>query len=193
VLGNGLDDAGHHADALPVKEAELAMERRLGASEEDISAVQSNLACTYKAMGRLEEALNLYRDVYSGELKFYGAEHSETLISAVNYATTLEKLQRYQEAKSLLRRTMPVARRVLGDEDRLTLEMREIYAKTLCKDASATLGDLHEAVDTLEDTDRIARRVLGGENPTTVRIEQSLRDARAALSARETPSTSNNA
>ena len=60
-------------------------------------------------------------------------------------------------------------------------------------DAGATLDHIREAVTTLEDTDRIARRVLGGENPTTVRIEVSLRDARAALAARERSPTSNNA
>ena len=65
--------------------------------------------------------------------------------------------------------------------------MRATYAKALYEDDSATLDDLREAVDTLEDTDRIARRVLGGENPITVRIEESRRDARAALRARDTP------
>ena len=35
-LGNGLSDAKHHKDALPVQEAELSMLRRIGASEEDI-------------------------------------------------------------------------------------------------------------------------------------------------------------
>tara|TARA_B100000683_G_scaffold264501_1_gene294137 strand:+ start:801 stop:980 length:180 start_codon:yes stop_codon:yes gene_type:complete len=39
----------------------------------------------------------------------------------------------------------------------------------------------------LEDTAQIARRVLGGAHPTTVSIERELREARAALRARETP------
>jgi len=60
----------------------------------------------------------------------------------------------------------------------------------LCNDPDATLDDLREAATTLEDTARIARRVLGGAHPTTVGIEKSLREARAALRARETPSTS---
>ena len=47
-LGNGLSDAGHYEDALSVQEAELSMMRRLGASEEHILGVQSNLASTYK-------------------------------------------------------------------------------------------------------------------------------------------------
>jgi len=53
-----------------------------------------------------------------------------------------------------------------------------------------TLDDVREAVTTLEETERTARRVLGGENPITTWIGEYLRDAEAALRARETPSTS---
>ena len=38
---------------------------------------------------------------------------------------------------------------------------------------------------TLEEIDRTARRVLGGAHPTVKGIEVNLRDARAALRARE--------
>ena len=55
-------------------------------------------------------------------------------------------------------------------------------------DAGATLDDLREAVETLEDVERIARRVLGGAHPTTTGIEHELRESRAVLRARETPS-----
>jgi len=64
------------------------------------------------------------------------------------------------------------------------------YGWALYKDPAGTLDHLREAVATLEDTEPIARRVLGGAHPNTTRIEKSLRDARAALRARETPSTS---
>ena len=69
-----------------------------------------------------------------------------------------------------------------------TLRMRCIYAQTLHLDEGATLGDLREAVSTLEETERIARRVLGGAHPVTERIEKNLQNARAALRTRETPS-----
>ena len=42
-----------------------------------------------------------------------------------------------------------------------------------------------EAVTTLEDTKRTARRVLGSAHPLLVDAERDLRDARAALVARE--------
>jgi hypothetical protein len=63
-----------------------------------------------------------------------------------------------------------------------------IYAQTLYDHPDATLDDTREAVETLEDLRRIARRVLGSAHPTTESIEFVLRDARAALRAREAPS-----
>ena len=61
----------------------------------------------------------------------------------------------------------------------------------LYHDPGATLDDLREAVDTLEEIERTARRVLGGAHSLTVDIEGDLRDARAVLHfvlrARETP------
>ena len=130
------------------------------------------------------------RDVYSGRLRLNGEENQSTLRAALNYASTLSELQRFVEAKSLLRKTIPVARRVLGGKDRLTLKMRWTYAQSLYLDAGATLDDLREAVTTLEDVEQTARRVLGGANPNTVRIEKSLQNARAKLRAREAPPTS---
>ena len=185
-LGNGLCDAGHHEDALSVQEAELAIKRRLGASEdsENILAVQSNLAMTYTSLGRDEEALHLRRGVYSVCLKQFG-EHEHTLLAANNYAASLVNLRRFKEAKSLMLKMMPVARRVLGENDETKLRMRWYYAVALNQDDAATLDDLREAVTTLVDAERIARRVFGGAHPNTEGIGGDLRNARALLAARE--------
>ena len=87
-----------------------------------------------------------------------------------------------------MRKTIPLALRALGETDVVTLNLRKFYAMALFVDAGATLDDLREAVETLEDVERIARRVLGGTHPLTVEIEDELRDARAALlRARATP------
>ena len=51
----------------------------------------------------------------------------------------------------------------------------------------STLEDFREAVATLEDVERTARRVFGGAHPLTLTLEAVLRDAQAALGARETP------
>ena len=100
-LGNGLVEAGHHEDAVSVRETELAMLRRIGAPEDNILIAQGNLANTYRALGRFEEALQpATRDVYSGCLRLYGEEHEETLRAANNYADSLRSkaLRRSQDA-----------------------------------------------------------------------------------------------
>ena len=187
-LGNGLSYAGHHDDALTVREAELSMWRRLGGSEERMLVAQSNLANTYYKLGRIE-ALNMYRDVYSGWLRLGGEEHRSALIAASNYAASLSDLERFEEARSLLRRTIPVARRVLGESHEITLMMRKISAEALYKDDAATLDDLRKAMTTLEDTDRTAQRVLGGSHPLAVGVELHLRNARMALGNHEMRAT----
>ena len=63
--------------------------------------------------------------------------------------------------------------------------MRLGYAVAFYRDEGATLDDLREAVTTLEDVSPTARRVLGGAHPLTGRIEIRLREARAALAARD--------
>ena len=65
--------------------------------------------------------------------------------------------------------------------------MRWVYAETFYKADAATLDDLREAVNTLEETERTARRVLGGTHPLTKGIEVDLQNARAVLGEREPP------
>jgi hypothetical protein len=184
VLGNGLSQSKHYADALSVQEAELHTRRRLGYPETVILAVQTNLANTYFGLDRFEDAIQIERDVYSGQLKLKGEEHIETLRAACNYAKSLIDLQRFKEAKPLMRKSIPVTRRILGDIHEITLKMRWFYAEALYRAEDATLDDLREAVTTLEETERIARRVLGGAHPLAAEIEGDLQDARGVLELR---------
>ena len=186
-LGLGLSEAENHADALSVQEAELSTVRRLHAPAYHMIAVSSNLANTYAALGHSEKALSMRQKVYSDTLRLHGEDNKDTFKAAINYANSLVALKRFGETKSLLRKTLPVTRRVLGENNELTLTMRMNYAGTLYEDPGATLDDIREAVMTLEETERTARRVLGGAHPVVVEMEESLRNARAALRARETP------
>jgi len=146
-------------------------------------AAQSNLANTYENIGRLEQATSLRQGVHSGRLKLNGEEHRETLRAAHNYALSLVALRRFQEAKQLIRKSLSVAQRALGESHQLTLKMRSLYASALCLVEGATLSDLREGVTMLEDADRVARRVLGGLNPVAAGIQKNLQAVRAALAA----------
>ena len=114
---------------------------------------------------------------------------AETRPQSSRTAGRAAPIQRFEEAKALLRTTIPVARRAFGESHELVLKMRCTYAETLYVDPNATLDDLREAVTTLEDAGRIARRVFGGAHPITAGIEEFLRNVRAVL--RDTPPTSN--
>ena len=130
------------------------------------------------------------RDLYFGWSRFCGEEHENTLSAAFNYATSLGKLKHYKEAKGLLLRNIPVARRILGEGHRLTLKMRLNYAQSLYMDVyGSTLDDLHESVTTLEDLDRRSRRMLGIAHPFTKGVAIDLFQARTELSLHrdETP------
>ena len=185
VLAGGLHKAEHNEDALSVQEADLAMRRRLGDSTSNILVVQGNLATTYQFLGRSGQAHSMRRDVYFGCLKLRGEEHEETFREAVCYSSSFLDSSRPEEAKSVLRKTTPLARRVLGQDHIYTLQLTLNYAKALYKADGARLEDLREAVGTLEETRRTARRVMGDAHPTTTAVEGRLRIAQAVLRARE--------
>jgi len=183
LLGNGLNAADEHEAALSVRETELSTLQRRDAPEKSLLGVKNNLSNTYAALGRHEQSLCLQQDVYSGCIMFFGEEYRDTLVAALNYASSLLDLQRSEEARALMRKTIPVAQRVLGESHELTLQMRRTYACALIKDPGATLGDFRKAVTTLEETTRTARRVLGNSHPIVAETERTLQNARAALGA----------
>ena len=129
------------------------------------------------------------QDTYSGWLKLKGDAHEETLREATSCAITLSNLHRYAEAKALLRKMIPVARRVLAESDDLQFRMRMACNRALCEDPAKTLDDLREAVSMLEEIEPTARRVLGGAHFIVEEIERrlppsrKLRDAYVALCA----------
>ena len=112
-------------------------------------------------------------------------ENGHTLMAATNYAIALNEMQRFKEAKKVLRKTIPVVRRARGENDEVTLRMRWTYARALYANTGATLDDLREAVATLEATERTARRVLGGSHPIVTGLGKSMRASRTVLAARE--------
>ena len=103
----------------------------------------------------------------------YGAQHRQTLISANNYAMTLLDLRRFAEAKKLLRKVAPVARRALGAEHALTLSLREDLSRATL-DGKSSADEKREALQMLEDVAAVMRRVLGPAHPDTLHAQNNL-------------------
>ena len=99
-----------------------------------------------------------------------------------------KSVHQFEEARSLLRKTIPVAQSILGENHALTLMMEQKCAQSLYRDDSATLADLREAVTTLETIANSWNRVLGPAHPETVSVQAALACARDTLRERETSS-----
>ena len=99
---------------------------------------------------------------------------------------SLRDLERYEEAKALMRKTIPVARRTLGDEHDLTLNFRDTYAECLYQDPSASRDDVAEAIEISEDVQRRARRVFGPDHPNWTHLPRHLMAAREKLASFDT-------
>ena len=132
-----------------------------------------------------DETLRIRREVYAEWSRSKGEEHRHTIVEASNLANLLYSQGSSEEARSILRKMIPVAQRILGD-DRLTLRMRSVYAVALYSDANATLDNIRETVTSLVETEPTARRVLGAAHPVAEEIRGDLERARALLRARVT-------
>ena len=125
----------------------------------------------------------MYREVYSGRLRLNGDEDEKTLLAANNYAMVLLELQSFEEAKKVLRRTVPVARRALGAEHALTLSLREDLSRATL-DGKSSADEKREALQMLEDTVAVMRRVLGPAHPDTLHAQSELKMYRSRRKSR---------
>ena len=123
-----------------------------------------------------------------------GSEDERTLASAMNYGCTLRDLDlqteaagqphtwhRSQRAKFLLRKLIPVGRRVLGESHEQMVRMRLLYAMCLSDDDAAPRDDVAEATSQLEELLRTAQRIYGPANPLVKHIKGTLEYAQKKL------------
>ena len=87
---------------------------------------------------------------------------------------TLLRQKRFNEAKRLLRKVVPVAQRVLGNEHELSLSLREDLPRATLLDGEASVQEKRKALRTLEGTFGALRRVFGPQHPETKRVQQNL-------------------
>ena len=123
----------------------------------------------------------MQRDVCAETSRLDGEESKSALAEALNYAIMLKRINRLEETKSLVRKIIPVVRRVLGEGHRLTLTMQWIYAMALYQDDGATHDDLRESVETLESVAKSWKRVFGPSHPDTMKVQGALSEARDLL------------
>ena len=111
---------------------------------------------------------------WSGQRAESARRNGDTLAAAYNYANSLLILERFKEAKRLLRKVIPVARRALGAEHDITLSLREDLSRATL-DGESSAEEKREALQMLEDVAAVMRRVLGPAHPDTLHAQSDLK------------------
>ena len=93
---------------------------------------------------------------------------------------TLLRLKHLEEAKRVLRHTIPVARRALGAEHALTLSLREDLSRATL-DGESSAEEKREALRMLEEVAGVMCRVMGPAHPDTVHAQKELKRYRQRI------------
>ncbi len=191
-LANGLSDpeVGRYDEALRVYEADLAYTKRHDADNfQALLATRDNIAICLAEQNRKDEALALHRDIFAETVDHFGTADIETLEAAHSLAFALVENGDHAECLQFFidYHLLDLAMEHYGAEHNYMLQIRTLHARTLCEDENASLDNLRQAVELLEDIDSISSRVFGARHPDTAANGSMLRYAREKLAQAEAP------
>ena len=82
---------------------------------------RSNLAITYKHLGKYEDAERLQIEVLRLRSSLLGAEHPDTIFAMGNLANTQHSLEKYADAEKLQIEVLDLGNRIFGEEHPKTI------------------------------------------------------------------------
>ena len=122
-----------------------------------------NLAISYYAAGRRDEALKLREEVLALSRKVLGPEHPDTLMAMNNLANSYDDAGRRDEALKLREEVLALRRKVIGPEHPDTLVAMNNLANSYDE-----AGRRDEALKMREEVLALRRKVIGPEHPDTL-------------------------
>ena len=146
-----------------------------------VATFRSNMANCLVSLDRADEALQIRREVRAQFLELYGEADAETLRTAHCLLGSLIDLGRRDEAQRLALETIAVAKRVLGYEHVLTLNLVCALGDILICEDRQTVWDLDRADAAYMLALESMRRVLGTEHPITRECERKRARIQSAL------------
>ena len=103
------------------------------------------------------------------------------LQDVTNLGESLVHTSHFTEARSLMRKHLPIARRVVGPDHEITYGIIETLAGAMFQNALAPRKDLVEATEMLTKQLKRLRQVLGAAHPDTQRHEGYLKHIQERL------------
>ena len=144
----------------------------LGPDRPDTLASRNSLAGAYRASGRLDGAITLYEQVFSGRSRVLGPDHRSTLTARDHLADTYWEAGRLDEAITLKKQILADAMRIMGADSPGASAARNNLAATY-RDA----GRLDEAIPLYQENLDDVSRVLGLNHPETLASRHRLAGA----------------
>ena len=144
----------------------------LGPHHPDTLASRNSLAGAYRAAGRLDEAITLYEQVFSGRSRVLGPDHRSTLTSRDHLTDTYWEAGRLDEAITLKKQILADAMRIMGPDSPGASAARNSLAATY-RDA----GRLDEAITLYKQNLDDVTRVMGPHHLETLASRHRLAGA----------------
>jgi hypothetical protein len=179
TLISELEERHDSAALLPLWEAELVSQRRIGGPE-SLAAFNAGIALgdTLRDLGRYEAARQCAEELVESTSAVAGEYAAATMTAKTLLALTLDCLQAADELRALCEDLLPRATELFGHGDRRTLNIRGCYATALRR-----TGDLDAAIATGLEVLRDCRRFLGNDDLRTVvslsNVARAFEDSRA--------------
>ena len=104
--------------------------------------------------------------------------------AGLNLSVSLTDLKRYEEARSIQRKVIPAALRILGPENDTTLLLLRTNVRSVYSDPKATLADLRQAERSMRDVLQKTRRIYGVSHPDTETCERFMHNVKEILAER---------
>ena len=135
----------------------------LGPHHPDTLASRNNLAGTYRASGRLDKAIAMYKQTLEDSTRILGTDHPSTLASRDDLAAAYRAAGRLDEAIPLYERIFDDVMRILGPDDLGILTSR-LNLADVYRDASR----LDDAIAMYKQNLQDSARILGPHHPRTL-------------------------
>jgi tetratricopeptide (TPR) repeat protein len=129
----------------------------------------NNLANSYFAAGRHDEALKLREEVLPLRRKVLGPEHPETLNIMNNLANSYFAAGRHEEALKLKEEVVSIRRKAFGTKHPDTLKAMNDLA-----DCHSIAGHPDQALKLYEEVLPLSRKTFGAEHPDTLTAMHNL-------------------
>ena len=149
--------------ALTLTESVTQVCDTLGPHHPHTLSLRNELARAYRASGRLDKAIAMYKQILEDSTRILGTDHPSTLASRDDLAAAYRDASRLEEAIPLYERIFDDVMRILGPDDLGILASR-LNLADVYRDASR----LDDAITMYKQNLQDSARILGPHHPRTL-------------------------